>query len=215
MKRQHIMLMSCLVLAMFTMAAWAQVREGIFQLELYGPEEAQWNQDLNSGYNNAWYRYPQTAPSDPPPPWWNEWFYNDPYIIGGKWVQIMFDYQLIDPTQPGNVFVTLNWTNGLWVGENAPPVPDAGYDPEIYIERLTDYGVIWEFDLPAGTLPGDWDSGKYWLPIDYNPEWVSVDVQGLGNVGILNGIILHECVPEPSTLLLLSVGAVMFARRRR
>jgi hypothetical protein len=214
MKRKHIMLISCAILAIFTTTTWAEVREGIFQLEVYGPDKVQWNRDLNSGFDNTWYEYPQSTESTPLP-WWNEWYWNDPFIIGGKWVQITFDYQLIDSELVGNVFVTLNWTNEKWTGQKTPPIPDIVANPEDYIERLTDYGVIWEFELPAGSAAGRYDSGKYWLPINYNPEWVSVDVQGMGNVGILNGIILHECVPEPATITLLSFGALVLLKKKR
>jgi hypothetical protein len=198
-----------------------QIREGLFQVEIYGPEQIVWNPDLNSGYFNQWYRYPQ--PSAPEPlPWWNEWYWNDPYIPGGKWIRVVFDYKLLNPNLPGDVFITVNWTNGQWVGQDSPPVwsDPPGYDPEMYIERLSDpdYNMNldnWRIHLEPGSPIGHWDSGVVRLPIDYNPEWVSIDVQGMGNVGIWNGVIWHECVPEPSTLGLLAAGGAVMIRFKR
>lgn len=210
------------VLLMAAAVATAQLREGLFQIDLHGPEEISWNRDLNSGYASMWYRYPQAGTTQPLP-WWNEWFWNDPYIRpGGKWIDVSFNYKLLNPNLAGDVFVTINWTNGQWVGRDAPPTwsdPPA-YDPELYIERLTDpeYNLNldnWRIRLPAGSLPGSWSSGRYWLPIDYNPEWVSVDVRGDGNVGIWSGVILHECVPEPTTLALLAIGSLAAIRGKK
>lgn len=215
------------IVLLLTAAAAAEIREGFFQVDVYGPEALQWDPALNSGFDSKWYCYPQSQGTVPPPqenpplPWWNEWWWNDPFIKGGKWIQVSFDYKLINPNQPGDVAITINWTNGLWVGQNTPPIwadPPA-YDPEMYIERLTDpeYNVNldWHFHLDPFDPGGHWDSGVYWLPIPYNPEWVSVDVQGMGNVAIYNGRLLHECVvPEPATLLLLALGgAVMILKK--
>lgn len=221
MKTKGTVILGLIVVLMISPGIFGQIREGMFQVNLYNPEEISWDRELNSGYNSMWYRYPQ--PSAPEPlPWWNEWFWNDPYIPGGKWVQVSFDYKLLIPDLPGDVFITINWTNGLWVGQNTPPIwsDPPGYDPEMYIERLSNpqYNMNledWRFHLEPGTPPGHWDSGKIWLPIDYNPEWVSIDVQGMGNVGIWNGVILHECVPEPSTLVLLAVAGTTVIRLRK
>jgi hypothetical protein len=196
-------------------AAAAEVKTGHFQAQLYGEEDIQWDTALNDGYESTWYRYPQNSP-----PFWNEWWYDDPYQLGGKWVQVTFDYSLINPGAPGDVHVTINWTNSLWVGQAAPPNWQNSANPELYIKRLSDpeYNIDqgpWNFHLEPGSPGRSWDSGKIWLPINYNPEWVSVDVQGMGNVGISNGVLLHECVPEPATLILLCLGGLSLLRKRR
>ncbi|MEW6219691.1 MAG: hypothetical protein AB1634_09205 [Thermodesulfobacteriota bacterium] len=187
-----------------------EVREGRFQLELVSPTQAQWDRDQNDGFNNSWYMYPQQlegmALDQVALPWWNEWWWNDPYRIGGKWVQIQFDWSPIDPNMPVQVGVTINWTNGGWVGQQGPPIPGQGYDAEQYIERLHP----WEL-MGNG---GHFDSGLYWLPIHYNPEWVSVDVRG-GNVLIANGQIWHQCVPLPGAVWLLGSGLLGLVGLRR
>lgn len=222
MKTKTTILVGLTSVLMMTPIIFGQVREGLFQIEVYGPEEVSWIPEQNSGYNNQWYRYPQ--PSAPEPlPWWNEWYWNDPYILGGKWIRVWFDYKLLNPSLPGDVFITVNWTNGQWVGQNSPPIwsDPPGYDPEMYIERLSepDYHLInpedWKIHLEPGSPQGHWDSGVVRLPINYNPEWVSIDVQGMGNVGIWNGVILHECVPEPSSLGLLAVAGAVVIRFRK
>jgi hypothetical protein len=74
--------------------------------------------------------------------------------------------------------------------------------------------VEWFIDMPAFDPGGTWDSGVYWLPIPYNPEWVSVDVQGM-NVMIWNGIIEHQCVPIPAAVWLLGSGLIGLVGVRR
>jgi hypothetical protein len=212
---------SCLlVVFLVAPAAVAEVKTGHFQVELYTETSISSNSSLNDGYESTWYEYPQDSP-----PFWNEWWYDDPYLKpGGKWVQVTFSYGLINRALPGDVHVTINWTNGLWEGvaegRLKPPIYAGVANPETYIERLSDpeYNINqdpWNFHLDPYSQGGNWTSGKYWLPIDYNPEWVSVDVQGMGNVGISNGVLLHECVPEPATLMLLAIGGIALRRHRR
>jgi len=223
---KKLVLLSLFLLVAFLAApsAVAAVKTGHFQVELYDPETITSNSSLNDGYEHMWYEYPQPAQSPPPPPFWNEWWYDDPYLDpGGKWVQVTFNYQLLNSMAPGDVHVTINWTNGLWEGVEQgrlkPPIYAGVANPEAYIERLSDpeYGVNqdpWNFHLDPGSLGGSYDSTWFKLPIDYNPEWVSVDVQGGVNVGISNGILLHECVPEPATLILLCLGGLPLLRKR-
>jgi hypothetical protein len=194
----------------------SEVRTGYFQVQLFDMEQLKSVPEQNSGYSNTWYPYfkPDTltttdAPTPPPPPpplptWWNEWWYNDPYIQpGGKKVQIQFQWAPIDQGKPSDFHVTINWTNEKWRNPEAPPIGGQGDDPEQYIVRQTP----WLYTKEPGNPGGNFDSGWYYLPIDYNPVWVSVDVRG-ENVGIWNGVIQHQCVPLPGAVLLLGSGLV-------
>jgi len=159
-----------------------------------------------TGYQSGeWFEYPQ----DIDPSWWNQWFYDDPLVQpGGKWVRLQFSYEILDPAFDGSVEVTINWSTPEWSpNPDAPPLPGVPANPEDFIERLTDYPgqypmEPWEF---AGT--GDFDSGQFYLPIDYNPEWVSIDVRG-DNMLLTQGTLEHVCVPIPTGVWLLSSGLV-------
>ncbi|MBM3131878.1 MAG: hypothetical protein FJZ95_02445 [Chloroflexi bacterium] len=172
-----------------------------------------YNQVVGSGDgfdDGRWFEYPQPGQ----PSWWNQWWYDDPFRPTGKSIDIGFHYEPIDPSKPSSVQVTINWSTPGWVDQPTPPLPGMGYDPEIYIERLTDYGIFWEF-----TGEGDFTYAGL-LPIPYNPEWVSVDVRGY-NMSIVGGTLEHICiVPEVATIALVSVGLlsaagfVWYSRRR-
>ena len=198
-------------------ATASEVRHGIFQIEFVpGQTEPRSDPALNDGFQQTWFYYPPPSngtslASVQPLPWWNEWWYNDPFIQpGGKWVDINFQWQPIDPGQPTDFHVTINWTNGGWRNQGTPPIGGQGYDPELYIERLTPWVVHSDPGLPGGSF----DTGIYWLPIDYNPVWVSVDVRG-NNVLISNGTIDHQCVPIPGAVLLFGSGLAGLAAFRR
>src|SRR4030042_745984 len=94
----------CMLVAFVAVpAAVAAVKEGHFQVEIYSETNISWNSSQNDGYESTWYEYPQNSP-----PWWNEWWYDGPYIKpGGKWIQITFGYDLINRDLPGAVHVTI------------------------------------------------------------------------------------------------------------
>jgi hypothetical protein len=159
-----------------------------------------------SGWNNGeWINYPQTN-------WWNQWFYDDP--PDPKRYKVI-DYTLsLDPQAPGTVTfldIAINWSTldfPISGPDGAPPMPDQ----ERYIER----GVIFSGGVNSTTVL----DGHFIIP-DFNPEWVSIDiryVEGQAPIAVSSSHFVHECVPEPSTFVLLAAAALgmgIFAWRRR
>ena len=200
-------LLTITLLIGFSATATAElVQYGYFQVQLNGwSAEPTWDRTQNSGYQSTWFQYPQPQPL---PTWWNEWWYDGKLVIpGGKNVDISFNWQPIDPGAVTTFHVTINWSNDLYKpGQGTPPIlTPGGLDPEQFIGRY----VGWQFEFQPGTTQqgGQFDSGKFMLPIPYNPEWVSVDVRG-ENVYIWNGVIAHQCVPIPGAILLLGSGLI-------
>jgi hypothetical protein len=162
-----------------------------------------------SGFNNgAWYYYPDTG-------WYNQWFYDHPFDPDRwKTIHIEFDAAPLNPGDP-DLFLELavNWStpewSGLGFGDSLPPVPGApGFDEPLHIERFTLLETSFFFEPYPEHFEFD-----YVIP-DYNPEWVSIDVYGW-NVEIINGIIIHDCIPAPGALALLGVAGMLGASRRR
>lgn len=208
----------------------ADVRVGIFDVNVDSMyQDPNWDPAANDGYENTWFEYPQPGGD---PSWWNQWWYNDPLLIpGGKWVDIAFHWEPINWDEETYLEVTINWTTPQWnydfgtgpdMGTATPPIPGMGYDPEMYIERLSDYQAMYpeqDYTWIIEGAPGEeGDFYKFvWLPIDYNPEWVSIDIRG-ENISILGGVIQHQCtpVPIPGGILLLGSGlAGLVCMRRR
>jgi len=160
-----------------------------------------------SGYENGtWYWYENTE-------WWNTWFYDDP-PDPHRWKEISYTFLVrpLDPAQDSYADITINWTTMDYpeTGSVGPP-PLPPLDPlkeEQWIVRA-DPGIY------QGFVPVDGENvtGDFIIP-DYNPEWISIDVWGY-NFEIVNGDIIHECVPEPATLCLLALGGLAIVRRRR
>ena len=167
-----------------------------------------------TGWNGGeWIQYPYA----PNVPWWNQWFYDDP-PDPNRWKHISYDITL----SPGGVdpvllYVALNWSN-LDFGPTGPDGPPPLADEEEFIERALIYGSL--MHVGPIHLVGGFD---IW---EYNPEWVSIDVaymnpEGYDGYGALNisGSITHECIPEPSSLVLWGVfgalGLLASVWRRR
>lgn len=219
------------VLAMPGQAAVSGPDEGSFFVTVEGGR-SDWNK-LNEdpamsggdGYRlplaqlgSPWFSYPQAQALTDPwgntenwPTFWNQWWYDGIYDPARwKLVDISFTYKRMNPADNGFAFIVVNWsTPGYGPNPEGPPLQDVGQDGTVYIGRaeittleITDdeirtYAII-----------------DYRLPIPYNPEWVSIDVRGY-NFQLTGGVIIHECVPEPTTAALLIMASLFFLQRRR
>ena len=198
-----------LILVLAT-SAWAEPKTDTFWVEMM-PNNMVSNGG-GSGWSvfpdgeGDWIRYPLTD-------WWNEWFYDDP-PDPTRYKVISYD-MILQPGAPGSmVDVALNWSNMLFqeTGSNGPP-PDSSH--EQWIEREVVF---------SGIIGGNQSVfGNFVIP-NYNPEWVSIDIRYYNSdpgepMLLVFGTITHECVPEPSTVVLLGIGAVSVLaygwRRRR
>ena len=137
-----------------------------------------------------WYVY--LMPGDPAGPWINMWWYDDPYdACHRKDVTINFWYMPFNP-MPGSIEVTINWSLPGWSQNPAqPPLPA----DELFVARYT---PSWIIAVPPVPAPMNFFAGPIHLPVDYNPEWVSIDVRGTNFVimGLPMGFfseISHDC----------------------
>ena len=160
-----------------------------------------------SGGPGEFFPYPIPGEST----WWNQWFYNDPPSRERwKWIEYDIDIQA-DPIGGADyIEVAINWSTMLYPeNPNQPPMEDPNL---VFIERRSIFtGPVSDWNPEPGPIIID----------EYNPEWVSIDIRMIDQVGDIDfinvfGEIRHQCVPEPSTLVLLAVAALalVFIRRR-
>jgi dockerin type I repeat protein len=135
-----------------------------------------------SGYDGGqWYEYDSG--------WWNQWFYNAPFDPERKKeIEVLMTIQPLD--YDNWVTIAINWSTDKWPpGDPNPPLPPLLPGPEEdFIGRYT------IFDGPIQNIQTIWE--RIYI-LDYNPEWVSIDVRGY-NFEILDtdpGKIWHECLP--------------------
>jgi hypothetical protein len=128
-------------------------------------------------YGQGWYEYPSG--------WWNIWFYDHPFdSTRYKEIHVEFRAYPMESGQPAWLEFALNWSTDWWwieMGGNiGPPLP--GEDEEMFIGRHT---------LFVDSIFDGYYEFDYVIPY-YNPEYVSIDIQGY-NVVVDSGIIIHEC----------------------
>jgi len=204
------------MLAALATSAAAEPKTDTFTVLMQG--DNQYLGGGGSGWNGGqWIEYDQTD-------WWNQWFYDDPPDTDRR-KHISYDitvaawYGNLADFVENELQVALNWSKESFP-ETGPAGPPPVPEQEEHIQRQVIYS-----GSATGVEPivGEYDIS------DFNPEWVSIDVFVRAwerivlnpddppgewiydNVPFqveVSGTIEHECIPEPSTLALLGMGAV-------
>jgi len=135
-----------------------------------------------SGFEDGtWFYYPNTD-------WWNQWFYDDPFDET-RW-KVITGWVYVTPLSGENwVTITLNWSSPAW-----SPNPDMPPIPPLTPEEEADWVVRPQQPLFDGWVEVPLEIPIYEEILEYNPEWVSIDVMGF-NV-IVEGEIRHVCIGE-------------------
>ncbi|MEE9554063.1 MAG: IPTL-CTERM sorting domain-containing protein [candidate division Zixibacteria bacterium] len=131
-------------------------------------------------FGQGWYEYPNFG-------WWNIWFYDHPFDYERMKQIVVFG--IVFPTQPGlpmYVEIAVNWSTDQWPpGTPEPPLPPLDPTEE---EAVIGRQIIWAGDV-EGPIEG------FFEILEYNPEWVSIDVRGY-NFTLAEGQINHTCMPR-------------------
>jgi hypothetical protein len=141
-----------------------------------------------SGYNDGeWYEYPNYN-------WWNIWFYDHPFDSDRtKAMNVSFLLDKLDPGEASYATIVINWSTGAWSAEDipTPPLPE-----NVPTQPLEDLYIVRSEPLYNGPVDGPIPIDQYFYEIlEYNPEWISIDVRGY-NFVINNGNIDHVCLQK-------------------
>ncbi|UCG58451.1 MAG: hypothetical protein JSU70_02880, partial [Phycisphaerales bacterium] len=141
-----------------------------------------------SGYEGGRWRLSSDAG------WWNQWFVSAPFDPGRKRVmELRLLAQPLQPELPCRLRIAYRWSTHQWwsVGKDRPPLPEDGGE-WLYVKKHE----FFEARLAAVDKPIRIE--HHYEIQDYNPEWVSVELQG-ENVAITDGTIKHWSVSKDRT----------------
>jgi hypothetical protein len=96
------------------------------------------------------------------------------------------------------------WTQITWQS-------DLGGSPVVTVDGIVS---TLQFTAPVGN--GDWSQSVFETTLPFNPAAEQVIVTGIMDVGQV--VIDTQCIPEPSSLALLAIGAISllsYASRKR
>lgn len=143
--------------------------------------------DDGTSFINGWYYYPYILE-----PWWyNIWFYNAPFSYD-KYKEIYVSFNC-DPGSGELIWFVINWATDIWSLEvqGRPPLPQ-----DVEGEPAWEDMVIGRWPSPRQGFEVEPGFNEFYFKIpDYNPEWVSIDFMGWGSFTIVDGIIIHQCLP--------------------
>jgi hypothetical protein len=141
-----------------------------------------------SGYNGGkWYQYLSG--------WWTQWFPNAPFDPQRKKViELRLDVEALQPQMPCVVRIAYNWSTPQWsaLGKGRPPLSSDKPESE-YIDRYEFFSAQLSYTGKPIRIDRQYEISQY------NPEWVSIDVQG-ENFVITDGWIKHECVAKDGSV---------------